>query len=144
MKFVNIALILGTFPAVAGFELSPKRMVKVYNYVTDTGYQRLEPDHTTETDLRERTIIFDVFTDIENWTTNKQSYSPTNDHSRFIGSITFEEDDIADGGSDGQLTLKEALTGIYTQYTIPSPYAMQSSYTIGDAIVLVTAANAKH
>ena len=135
---------LGTFPAVAGFTFPHKKTVRTYNYVADTGYQRLEPDHTTEADLRERTITSDFFTDVENWTTTKQRYTPTSDNSRFIGSISFEEDDIADGGSDGELTLQEALTGVYTQYTIPAPYTMQSSYTIGDAIVLVTAANAKH
>jgi hypothetical protein len=140
---VAIASVAVVAIAVVSFAFVPKKVSNTYYYVSGTNYQRLQANHTTETDLKERTIISSFFADVDNWTPSVQSFTPTSDLSKYIGSITFEEEMDADGGADGALTLQEALTGVFNQYQSNSS-VMQSSFTIGTAVVNIAAANAAH
>jgi hypothetical protein len=143
MKVLKLTVI-GILTLITQSSMLTKKMVEeTYYYITDTNYQRLQSGHTSEADLRERSIVSTFFTDDENWTFSVQGYTPTSDMSKYIGSITFEEEWDTDGGSDGALTLQEALTGVFNQYQLNS-YVMQSSFTIGNCVVHINAANAVH
>ena len=138
-----------SFAAIAylfagGFTSKPLA-TQTYYYISGTDNQRLQPGHTTESSLCERTITCTNFTDVSNWTLTAQSFTPTSDYSKYIGSITFDAESVADGGSDGQLTLQEALNAVCFLYSAPNPDAMQACYTVdGNATVCITAATACH
>jgi hypothetical protein len=115
-----------------------------YYYKSGTAFQRLEPGHLTESDLKERSISFPVFVNSNNWTSSAQNFTRTADYSKYIGSISFEEEFTADGGSDGLLTLQEALNAIYAYYSSTSPTTMQAVVTAGNATVYISAATIAH
>jgi hypothetical protein len=142
MNILKIAFVAIAYFFVGGYTSKPLSSV-TYHYISGTPYQRLDWGHTTETDLCERTIICSYFTDVNNWTTSTQSYTVTSDYSKYIGAVSFDEEATADGGTDGQLTLHEALSGVCVAYT--SNQAMSSTYIIdGFAVVTITAATACH
>jgi hypothetical protein len=130
--------------AVVAFAFTSKKATQTYYYISGTDNQRLEPGHLTDVDLRDRTINSANFTDVTNWTLTQQSFNQTSDYSKFIGSISFDEESVADGGADGQLTLQEALNSVMTQYSNLSPNAMHASFTEGTAVINIVAADAKH
>jgi hypothetical protein len=145
MKLSNTAMGAIASLVIAGSSFSKKETLRTYDYVSGTDYQRLAPGHTTESDLRERTINSAAFTDVSNWTIIPQSYTQTSDHSKYIGSVTFDEEATADGGSDGQVTLQEALNAVYYEYYTPNPDDMPYIVWVnGTAVVTITAANAVH
>jgi hypothetical protein len=116
-----------------------KRSTSTYYYKSGTPYQRLEPGHTTEVPLCERTIIPQYFKNVNNWTTTFQSSTITSNYSLYIGSITFDEEATADGGSDGQLTFQEALNAAWDGFVSTNPNVMRQSYTVNEnAAVKVT------
>jgi hypothetical protein len=94
-----------------------KKANAIYYYKSGTPYQRLESGHIKEADPRERSITFKSFTDTNNWTTEEQGSSTSSTYNFFIYSISFDEELTADGGSDGQLTLQEAIYIVYARYT---------------------------
>jgi len=89
-------------------------------YVPGVYYQRLQANHTTESDLKERSLNEVKFKDVEDWRTSAVSYTSTSDMSKYIGKITFDLDNVADGSSDHALTLAEALVEIWAAYTAPA------------------------
>ena len=122
-----------------------KSTITTYYYGEGVAYQRLEPGHVFELDLKERSIISRVFTDTNNWTLNVQCSLFVPDYTLYICSISFDVESTADGGSDGQLTLQEALNAVYAQYSASTPQTMQASYTVdGNAIVNVFAVDEAH
>jgi hypothetical protein len=70
------------------------------------------------------------------WTTNPQGECNSIDMTKYICSITFEEEADEDGGADGQLTLQEVIDALYFEYM--STHAMPSSHTVGSAVILVS------
>ena len=131
--------------AVVAFAFTSKKATKDYYYISGTDDQRLQPGLTNQLDSRENTITSANFTDVLNWTATPQSFTQSSDYSKYIGKINFDEETTADGGSDGQLTLQEALTAVYNQYSAPNPDVMQSSFTVdGSAVVTITAATLAH
>jgi hypothetical protein len=143
MKVLKLSFAAIAFLFAGGFAPKPKASVDYY-YISGTDYQRLEPGHTTEFDLCQRTIISNYFCDVSNWTTSPQLGNQMSDLSKYIGYITFDEETTADGGADGQLTLPEALNAVFAQYSAPSPDVMQASYTVGNATIRVTVYTACH
>jgi hypothetical protein len=133
----SAALVAITFVAFAFNKLTSGE----YYYKPGTAFQRLEDGHTTESDLKERTITSGAFQNVNNWTTTIQAINPISDMSKYIGMIRFDEEATADGGSDGQLTLQEALTALYNDYNTNSPRVMQQIITVGSASIYVTANN---
>src|SRR3954468_13148583 len=87
--------------AVVAFAFTSKKATQTYYYISESSNQRLEPGHLTDVDPQDRTITTSTFANVVNWTTSAQSFTPTSDYSQFIGSITFNEENDADGGSDG-------------------------------------------
>jgi hypothetical protein len=144
MKALKLSFVAITYLFIGGF--SSKQLANsTYYYISETDYQRLEPAHTTEVNLCGRTINSVNFTDVNNWTQTTQAFNSTSDYSQFIGSITFNEESVADGGSDGQLTLQEALNAVYVQYSAPNPDAMLPCFTVdGNATVCIAAADSCH
>jgi hypothetical protein len=143
MKVMKLSIAALAYLFVDGF--TPKPLAtQTYYYISGTDYQRLEPGHTTESSLCERTMNCANFTDASNWTLTTQAFTPTSDLSKYIGSITFDEESVADGGSDGQLTLQEALNAVCTQYQAPNPDAMQHCYMVQNAQVCITTATSCH
>lgn len=137
LSFVAIAYLF------VGF--TPKPLTtQTYYYISGTDNQRLEPGHTTESSLCERTITSANFTDVSNWTTSAQSFTPTSDLSKYIGSITFDEEFVADGGSDGQATLQEALNAVWTQYQSTNPPDIHACITFGNVTICITVATSCH
>ncbi|AEV96641.1 hypothetical protein A4D02_20950 [Niastella koreensis] len=143
MKVLQLSCVAIAYLLVGGF--TPKPLAtQTYYYVSGTDFQRIEPAHTIEIELCQRSMNCTAFTDINNWTTTAQAFNQTTDYSKFIGSITFDEESVADGGSDGQLTLQEALNAICALYQATTPHAMQACYDVGTARVCITAADACH
>jgi hypothetical protein len=140
---VAIASLAVVAIAVVAFAFNKPTSVTYY-YKSGTAFQRLEDGHTSESDLKERTIASGAFQNVNNWTTQTQSFTQTNDMSKYIGLIQFDEEATADGGSDGQLTLQEALTALYNDYNASSPRVMQQSINVGIASISVIAATAAH
>lgn len=90
---------------------------KTYYYVAWRDYQRLEPGHVLESDLRQQTIAEWAFTDPSYWTTTDTNVKwPSTNMTFYIYYITFEEEWDADGSSDGQLTLQEALDRLWYEF----------------------------
>ena len=143
---IFLKFLFGTilFFGVTGSTLTTKKTLRTYYYISGTDYQRLEPGHTTEVNLCERTIIASYFTDVENWSLTAQAFIPSSDYSKYIGSITFDEEITADGGSDGQLTLQEALNAVWNTFVTPSPDAMPAMVEVGNAVIYITAAGSCH
>jgi hypothetical protein len=142
MKLFKIAFAAIACLLIGGFRPIPLLAVTYY-YKSGTAYQRLQWGHTTDLPLCERTINCTVFTNVNNWTTSVQSYTSTDDLSKYIAAITFAEESTADGGSDGQLTLQEATSAVCAAFT--SNQAMPESITVeGFAVVYVSAATACH
>jgi hypothetical protein len=102
---------------VNGYSFAGKKSNTIYYYKSGTHYQRLESGHTTEGDLRERSITFKTFTDTNNWTTEEQGSCSSSIYDAFIYSISFNEELTDDGDSDGQLTLQEAIDIVYARFT---------------------------
>jgi uncharacterized protein YxeA len=119
-----------------------------YFYVPGTSNQRLQPGHTSsnESDAKEYTITSGKFTDVDNWRTQSVSFTSTSDMSKYIGKITFNEEATADNGSDGQLTLQEALNAVFAKYeepVAPNPDFMPATVTVdGSAVVTIIAKTA--
>jgi hypothetical protein len=80
-------------------------------------YQRIEPGHNIGP-CCQKSLNQSFFTDVFNWTTAATSCSVG---SLYICSITFDEEATADGGNDGQLTLREALDAVWATYVAPTP-----------------------
>jgi hypothetical protein len=151
MKIMKIAVaaVLVSSAVIGSFAfVNSKKLVGTdFYYFSGTDRQRIEYGHTTETDLKERSPESNSgadFKDVNNWTNTLQSYTSTPDMSKYIGKINFVLDDVnpANGGSDGDLTLSEALTALYNQYN--SAHAMPASFTVGTCVISVEAATAAH
>jgi hypothetical protein len=136
--------------AMVAFAFAPAKFAPVtYYYKSGFNYQRLQ-FNTTNADPIERSLDQDpnvstspVFKNTGSWQINTVSFTSTADMSKYIGSISFNEETTADGGSDGQLTLQEAINALHAQYL--SAQAMPSSLTVdGSASITVTAATLAH
>jgi hypothetical protein len=143
MKALKLSFVAIAYLIVGGFAPRPLT-TSTYYYITGTDNQRLQPGHTTESDLCQRTITQANFTDTSNWTQITQTFTPIVDYSQYIGSITFNEEFVEDGGSDGQLTLPEALSAVYAYYLSQSPNAMAAVIVVGNAEITITAATSCH
>lgn len=143
-----LKLLLASLVCMVFFTNSKKPFsTATFYYVSGSDYQRMEYNHCSEPDIKERGIGCvggGDFMDINNWTTTVQSYTTTPDMSKYIGCISFNLDDInpANGGSDGDLTLSEALDALYNEYV--SGIGMPSSFTVGTTNIIVQAATAAH
>jgi hypothetical protein len=148
MKIAAAAVLVSS--AVIGsfaFVNSKKLAGTDFYYFSGTDRQRIEYGHTSETDLKERSPESNSgadFKDVNNWTTSLQQYTSTTDMSKYIGKINFTIDEVnpPNGGSDGDLTLSEALTALYNQYN--NAQAMPASFTVGTCVISVEAATAAH
>jgi hypothetical protein len=145
---VAIASLAVATVVVAAFAFkAPKFAQTDYYFKSNNDYQRIEIGHNSELDLREQSIEADggvTFTDPAKWQTTAVSYSATTDMSKYIGKISFNLDAVnpANGGSDGDLTLQEALTALYNDFTTNS--VMPSQLTVGTAVISVEAAATVH
>jgi len=145
MKMLTFMLGNAIFYAVTGHVSTTPKTTTSYYYISGTDNQRLTPGFTNEISPCENSIVSGLFCDVGNWTTTPQSATVSSDYSKYIGYITFNEEATADGGSDGQLTLKEALNAVFTQYSEPGTDIMLSSYIVDDnAQVKVTAFSTCH
>jgi hypothetical protein len=101
----------------------------------------MEYNHCSALDIKDRGIGCNGngdFTNTGNWTTNVQTYTTTGDMFQIHWCISFDKESTADGGSDGQLTLSEALNALYNEY-VSSGIGMPSSYTVdGNAGITVS------
>jgi len=115
-----------------------------YYYKAGVIFQRLEPNVTGVPNI-EKSITQSYFTDADlndKWSTTVVNFTSTSDMSLYIGSVSFDEEATADGGSDGQLTLQEALSAVWAAYVspAPNPFLMPSSVTVnGSAVVTIVA-----
>jgi hypothetical protein len=152
MKIMKIAAaaVLVTSGVIASFAFVGKKATKVastdFYYFSGTDRQRIQYGHTTESDLKERSPESNSgadFKDAGNWTTSIQFYS-VGSMSQYIGKINFNLDETlpGNGGSDGDLTLQEALNALYANYA--SNQAMPSSLNVGSCTITVEAADAAH
>lgn len=145
MKILTFILGNVIFFAVTSPASTTKKTTTSYYYISGTDNQRLQPGFTNEVEPCENSIVSSLFCDVGNWTTTHQSATVTSEYSKYIGYITFNEEATADGGSDGQLTLQEALNAVFSQYSAPSPDVMLSSYIVdGNAQVNITAFSTCH
>ena len=144
MKVLKLSFVAIAYLFAGGF--SPKPFTThTYYYISGTDNQRLEPGHITESDFCKRTITSSIFCDAGNWDLSPQTFTSTSDYSQYIGSITFDEESVADGGSDGQLTLQEALNAVYAYYSASNPDVMPAVIIVdGAAEIHITAASACH
>lgn len=106
-----------------------------YYYVGGTPYQRILWN-TNNILAIERSIDKDLntppfFKRISSWTTSAWAFVPDANNTGYIGSLTFTEESTADGGSDGELTLQEAIDAMYNTYI--STQAMPSSLLVDGA-----------
>ncbi|HEX2630852.1 MAG TPA: hypothetical protein VHM26_17675 [Chitinophagaceae bacterium] len=150
ISFFLIAIAVASGLLFSSFNKKPEAEKKkplglvTYYYISGTYYQRLDPGYTTGI-LMERSLMQPVFTNAGNWTTIPQTFFQTSDYSKYIGAIMFNEEGIADGGADGQLTLQEALNAVWTGYTSSTPRTMAPGYTVdGYASIDIIAADAAH
>ena len=144
MKVLKLSFVAIAFLFVGGFTSKPKSTITYY-YISGTDNQRLEPGHITEADLCGRTITSSVFCDVSNWDLSPQAFIPASNNNLYIAAITFDEESVADGGSDGQLTLQEALNAVFAKYSAPSPDVMLTAYIVdSNANVSVTFAETCH
>lgn len=135
--------------AVAAFAFVPakKRTSATYYYVSNTPFQRIQYN-TSAVQLIERSLDKDAnspayFLRSSSWQNAAVPYTSTTDMTAYIGSISFDEESVADGGSDGQLTLDEALAALRNRFL--STQAMPSSLVVdGNAAITVDAATAAH
>jgi len=143
MKVLKLSFVAIAYLFVGGF--TPKSLTtQSYYYISGTDNQRLEPGHTTEIDLCGRTITSSVFCDVSNWDLSPQTFIPTSDYSKYIGSISFDEEFVADGGTDSQLTLQEALNAVYLYYLSQNPNSMSAVILVDNAEITITAATSCH
>jgi hypothetical protein len=139
---VVVASLAVAVVAVAAFAFAKPTSPVVYNYKANTANQRLETGHTTELDLRERSVDQTLLKNTSNWTTNPVSFTQSTDMQAYLGSISFNEETTADGGSDGQLTIQEAINALGAQY---ASSGMQASITVdGSAVITFTPADEAH
>lgn len=130
---------------VSGSSFAGKKSNTIYYYKSGTHFQRLDPNHIKETDPRERSITFKTFTDINNWTTEEQGSYTASIYDLFIYSISFDEELTADGGSDGQLTLQEAIYLVYARFSATESQGNEyNTNSDGNANVNVVAIDTVH
>jgi hypothetical protein len=145
---VAIASLAVATVVVAAFAFkAPKFVTTDFYYKANNDYQRIEPGHNSELDVREQSIEVDggvTFKDVAKWQTSPVSYTSTTQMNQFIGKISFNLDAVnpANGGADGDLTLQEALNALYARFTSTS--AMPSALTVDNCTITVEAANAAH
>jgi hypothetical protein len=150
MKIAKIAFAaaLITSGVIASFAFVGKKVVATdLYYFSGTDRQRIEWNHLSENDLKERSPESNSgasFKDVDNWTTSIQSYTPSGSMNAYIGKINFNLDATlpGNGGSDGDLTAQEALDALYSNYA--TNHAMPSSLTVGSCVISVEAASAAH
>jgi hypothetical protein len=145
---VAIASLAVATVVVAAFAFkAPKVSSTDFYYKSNNDYQRIQFGHTLESDPREQSIEADAgntFTDPAKWQTGVVSYSQTSDMTKYIGKINFNLDDVnpANGGTDGDLTLQEALDALYARFNLAQ--AMPSSFAVDNCTITVEAATAVH
>jgi len=116
-----------------------------YYYVTGTSNQRLQPGHLSDLPTTRRSINQSLFTNVNKWSTTVVSYIPTTSTTEgYIGLISFNEEQDADGGSDGQLTLQEALDAVWSAYVSNNPVQMPFGIQVGSANIDIQWATAIH
>lgn len=128
----HILLITVGFFSLLSFNVnSPRKPVATvtYYYVSGTPFQRTKWNTFSPTYI-ERSIDKDLntppyFKRTASWTTSVVPFTPSFNLD-YIGCITFDEEFTADGGSDGQLTLQEAIDAMYNAYmtTQVMPYSL--------------------
>lgn len=146
---VLVASLAVAVVAVAAFAFVPakKRATATYYYVSNTPFQRIQYN-TSAVQLIERSLDKDAnspayFLRPSSWTNSVVSFTPSSNMTDYIGSISFDEESVADGGSDGQLTLDEAVAALRSRFL--STQAMPSSLTVdNNATITVNAAATAH
>lgn len=150
MKSVKIALVavlvISGVAASVAFTTSKKLVSKDYYYVIGKATQRIEFGHTSETDLKERSPEADLgatFKNVTSWTLTPQAFTPTSSLTAYIGKINFNEDPTTpgNGGSDGDLTLQEALNAVYSDFLANSGF-LSNTVTVGTATITIQPATA--
>jgi hypothetical protein len=111
-----------------------------YYYKCGYGYQCLKYGTANVEDI-EKSIEQNsgaLFKSTASWKTSPVSFTVTPEITKYIASITFNEESTADGGSDGQLTLQETVNALYS--TFVATRSMPTSLTVdGSAQITVTA-----
>ena len=141
---VAIASLAVAVVVVAAFAFSKPTTTAVYNYKSSFSNQRLAFG-TTSSDPLERSIdqnSYALFEAPTSWTKNPVSFDATTNMQAYLGSITFNEELTADGGSDGELTIQEALDALKADYI--TNHNMPQSLQVGSAMIDVVAATEAH
>lgn len=119
--FIIGLLVVSNF--ITSFSLNPKKSKKEPStdyYVSVTPYQRLlfgtklPPSIYSSIDWDPNLPPY--FKRLSSWTASPVPFTPTTDFTKYIGSISFEEDILNNGGGDGTITLQEALDALYDYY----------------------------
>lgn len=150
IQFLAIALVAttGIIGAFAFTTKSSKKTPSVYYYVSGTPYQRILFNTNPINPLTEKSIDKDpsspkYFSQPTSWTTTPVSFISTTDFTKYIGSISFNEDVTPNGGSDGKITLQEALDALLNYYNTNS--ALTTSITVDvNTVVTFTPATVAH
>ena len=145
---VAIASLAVVAIAVVAFAFTPAKRVSVtYNYESNKPYQRLlwntNPLNLLQKSIDKDANIPPYFRQVASWTKNPVSFTPSSSFTDYIGSITFNEEFTADGGSDNELTIQEAIDQLHNSYM--TNQVMPSSLTVDSvAQITVTPATAAH
>jgi hypothetical protein len=125
MKKIRLFLfaILGIAGAFALYSFAPKQAkkktwdVRTFYYKMNVNDQRIEPGITIPG--VEHSITESSFTNVNNWSESFQGaeldLNPW-DGATYLNSIWFRWEETADGTSDTELTLQEALNGLWEYY----------------------------
>jgi hypothetical protein len=106
------------------------------SYYYTTSYQRIAPGYNIECTY-ESSLYEWYWKDISNWTTTRNAYCYGGD---YICSISFYSETTADGGSDGELTLQEALNALWAYYIAQSPHNLdgnEGTITVGNCVITI-------
>jgi hypothetical protein len=121
MKRFKIALaaLLVTGGIVAAFAFTSKSAHKPFTtttfyYVTGTCDQLIPSGTTGQTDCKKNSLVKLVFKNANNWTTASNVASFAN--ATYIAALTFNMETASDGGDDGEISISEALNGVWTYY----------------------------
>ncbi len=96
--------------------------------------QRIEPGYNCCTGWINRSLIQANFTSSELWSTISNSGTAwTGGSASFVWKFTIDLETTSDGDDDGQITLQEALDGLWAHYTSSTPHFISDDAIFIDA-----------
>jgi hypothetical protein len=115
---VTTILILLSFKKVKPLS-PPPSLVTYYNIA----FQRIDAGYfeecSYESSLQQNSVCNTQF-----WTTSDPGDCEYTSNGNYLCSIGFDAESTADGGSDGQLTLQEAINAVWNYYNAQSPKSL--------------------